>query len=185
MIPNRESIPEFLNQNGLTGYGAEIGVQKAEYSTELLSKWNGKKLYLIDSWRHIASTNRDVSNVNHNGHLQSLAQTFIQVYPYGTKACLIRELSVEAADLFSDGFFDFVYIDAAHDYQSVLSDLEAWVPKVKKGGYVFGHDYLDLTYEQNGCADLEVKRAAEDYARIHGYSISVIEDPFPTFYFLR
>lgn len=185
MISDRNLIPEFLNDKGLTGYGAEVGVFRAEFSINLLSRWNGKKLYLIDAWRYIPSTKRDTSNVDHNGHLNNMARTFMEVYPYDTKACLIRELSTEAAKLFNDSFFDFVYLDAAHDYQSVLADLEAWTPKVKRDGYVFGHDYLNLTYEQSGYADFEVKKAADDYAKMHGYDINVIEDPFPTFYFLK
>lgn len=39
--------------------------------------------------------------------------------------------------------FDFVFIDAAHDYDSVKSDIEAWLPKVKPGGILAGHDYCD------------------------------------------
>jgi hypothetical protein len=45
------------------------------------------------------------------------------------------------AQSFGDGLLDSVFIDAAHDYASVKGDLEAWVPKVRKGGIVCGHDY--------------------------------------------
>lgn len=53
----------------------------------------------------------------------------------------IKGDSVEAADRFSDGSLDLVYIDAAHDYESVRRDLLAWIPKVKEGGWIAGHDY--------------------------------------------
>ena len=40
-----------------------------------------------------------------------------------------------------DRQIDFIYIDGAHDYQSVLQDLEYYLPKVKKNGLMGGHDY--------------------------------------------
>lgn len=54
-----------------------------------------------------------------------------------------RETSLQASENFFDGTLDFVFIDASHDYQSVKDDIEAWYPKVKKGGVLAGHDYPD------------------------------------------
>jgi cephalosporin hydroxylase len=42
---------------------------------------------------------------------------------------------------FEDNSLDFVFIDASHDYQSVKQDIEAWLPKVRSGGIIAGHDY--------------------------------------------
>lgn len=53
---------------------------------------------------------------------------------------VLVEDSVKAAQIVPETF-DFVFIDAAHDYQSVKADIEAWAPKVKKGGILAGHDY--------------------------------------------
>ena len=41
-----------------------------------------------------------------------------------------------------------MYIDARHDYESVKEDLEHWLPKVKLGGIVAGHDYVDGDFRQ-------------------------------------
>jgi predicted O-methyltransferase YrrM len=49
--------------------------------------------------------------------------------------------SVSAAATYADGSLDFVFIDAAHDYQSVVDDIRAWGPKMKPGGTLAGHDY--------------------------------------------
>jgi len=53
----------------------------------------------------------------------------------------IRLPSVEAAEQFEDGSLDVVFIDAEHTYEAVKADIAAWRPKVKKGGYLAGHDY--------------------------------------------
>jgi len=36
---------------------------------------------------------------------------------------------------------DVLVVDAAHEYDSVRRDLDAWLPKMKPGGLVIGHDY--------------------------------------------
>lgn len=53
----------------------------------------------------------------------------------------IRLPSTEAAKLYSDSSLDFVFIDAAHDYENVRADLRAWRPKVKAGGILAGDDF--------------------------------------------
>ena len=73
--------------------------------------------------------------------------------------------SVDLAKGFKDGSIDFVFIDAAHDYESVKADIKAWLPKTK--GIIAGHDYpaypgvvkavkeifgeIDNKYEFEGC----------------------------------
>lgn len=45
------------------------------------------------------------------------------------------------ASKFMDHTFDMVFIDACHEYESVRLDLEIWVPKLRVGGLICGHDY--------------------------------------------
>ncbi|MGZ6777985.1 MAG: class I SAM-dependent methyltransferase [Mycobacterium sp.] len=49
--------------------------------------------------------------------------------------------SVAAARLFVDESFAWVHIDARHDYPSVCADIDAWAPKVQRGGWLSGDDY--------------------------------------------
>lgn len=56
--------------------------------------------------------------------------------------------SIQAAKKYQDGSLDFVFIDAAHDYDNVKADLEAWFPKVKEGGLLAGDDFYHKGVER-------------------------------------
>jgi predicted O-methyltransferase YrrM len=42
-----------------------------------------------------------------------------------------------------NNYFDFIYIDAAHDKSSVLRDIKLALPKLKTNGVICGHDYME------------------------------------------
>jgi len=65
----------------------------------------------------------------------------------------LHKSSVEAAAIFRNNSIDFVFIDAAHDYASVTADILAWLPKVKKGGIIAGHDYTPEWIEVMNAVD--------------------------------
>lgn len=56
-------------------------------------------------------------------------------------ALKVKARSVAAAKHVADGSLDFVYIDADHRYASVRADIAAWLPKIRAGGIMAGHDY--------------------------------------------
>ncbi len=53
----------------------------------------------------------------------------------------LKSSSVTASRQFSNSSLDFVMIDGAHDRESVLQDINAWLPKIKPGGLIAGDDY--------------------------------------------
>jgi predicted O-methyltransferase YrrM len=54
---------------------------------------------------------------------------------------LIKQASKEGSLKFEDGSLDFVYLDGNHTDKFVREDVELWSPKIKKGGFIGGHDY--------------------------------------------
>ncbi len=54
---------------------------------------------------------------------------------------LLCKSSKKASSEFPEEFFDFVYIDGDHAYESVNQDISLWTSKIKKTGILAGHDY--------------------------------------------
>jgi hypothetical protein len=67
---------------------------------------------------------------------------------YADSIMLIIADSVNASRLFSDASLDWVHLDARHDYASVKNDIEAWLPKVKAGGWLSGDDYDNVKWPE-------------------------------------
>jgi hypothetical protein len=65
---------------------------------------------------------------------------------YGDIISLIIADSVTASRFFADRSLDWVHLDARHDYDSVKADIQAWLPKVKRGGWLSGDDYDELKW---------------------------------------
>ncbi len=56
--------------------------------------------------------------------------------------------SFVAANNFKDGSIDMVFLDGNHCYEFISKDIAAYLPKMKKGGIISGHDYDDPGVEK-------------------------------------
>lgn len=54
----------------------------------------------------------------------------------------LKDYSYNVSDRFKDNSIDFIYIDGNHSYESLKKDFELFLPKLKKGGIIAGHDYM-------------------------------------------
>jgi GR25 family glycosyltransferase involved in LPS biosynthesis len=100
---------------------------------------SGKKIQFdcVDTWQPIA-TEKDIPEELYVELYGIFLQNIAPVKDYITP---VRAVSWEGAAYYADESLDAVFIDAAHDYESVTKDLKAWYPKIKKGGVFAGHDY--------------------------------------------
>ncbi|HEV7682567.1 MAG TPA: class I SAM-dependent methyltransferase [Pyrinomonadaceae bacterium] len=67
---------------------------------------------------------------------------------YGETITLIIADSLRASGLFPDASVDWVHLDARHDYDSVRKDIQAWLPKLKHGGWLSGDDYDEVKWPE-------------------------------------
>lgn len=122
------------------GVGAEVGVERARFSYRIAKI--ATKLYCIDPWKagsiygfrdYVTQSRLDAFYEESKRRMRSFNCEFI------------RKSSMDAVKDFADESLDFVYIDANHDYEHTKVDIREWSKKVKKGGIVSGHDYINKT----------------------------------------
>lgn len=141
---HRVDLSRIINVLGLKR-GAEIGVAAAEHAQIMLDNIEGCELLCVDHWR-----------TGWWSKLEGRARRRLADY----NATILKAPSVEAAGQVENGSLDFVYVDAAHDFDNVMLDLILWSRKVRPGGIVAGHDY-------DGPHRRGVVAAVNIYTRMH------------------
>lgn len=170
-IRSREEFPHILNALGLLGEGIEIGVQSGYFSEVILKVWRGSCLHSVDPWRTLPSADYlDIANVTQEAHDRFYDTTVARLRRFGKRSKIVRNTSVDASALFSSGQLDFVYLDAQHSYEGVKADLHSWAAKVRTGGILAGHDYVDGILEQGVFG---VKSAVDEFARDHNARVVI------------
>lgn len=117
----------------------ELGAWKGRSSAFLVVEAKNKSpnisIHIVDTW--LGSGEHTV------GMTDGLYEKFISnMAPLNGHYQSHRMTTDEAVPLFSDGSLDAVFIDADHTYEAVKRDIANWMPKVRKGGILAGHDYI-------------------------------------------
>jgi hypothetical protein len=112
---------------------AEIGVWTGA-GTQVFAKYFDK-VYAVDPW------SSDQPEIASEYDMKQVEIIFDGRFIGNVKVIKVKQPSPGAAARYKDGSFDMIYIDAIHGYEGVKADIKAWLPKVKKGGYLCGHDY--------------------------------------------
>ena len=89
-----------------------------------------------DIANHLAAERKRCGSVSFEG----LAMAMIRAAGVHEYVIPCKRASVDFAKGFEDASLDFVFIDGDHSYDQVLADMRAWLPKVKDGGWLGGHD---------------------------------------------
>lgn len=181
-LHHRDDLGVFLNELGLVGEGAEIGVAFGGFSRIILSKWHGRILHLVDLWAQQPEGDyQEQTNRDNKFHLW-YEDCYKLAAEMTGRVQLKRGYSHEQAASFDDGFLDFAYIDANHDYKWVKQDVEAWWPKIKPGGILAGHDYGDYTTPLDTCF---VKKAVDEFCQKEFGTPPFLTDDIGTWYVFK
>jgi hypothetical protein len=135
--------------------GVEVGVCRGKYSKTLCRRNPRLKLFGVDDYDIVELR---AGRIGKEGQEDYRKEALERLEPYNFE--LIRKPSMEAVLKFPFGSIDFVYIDAGHEFDYVMSDVIEWGKRVRKGGIISGHDYYN--FRDGGVID-----AVNLYCNIH------------------
>lgn len=129
VVVDRSTLLGLLPANAIV---AELGVDHGDFSAKILSIAKPQKLHLVDVWG---------SERYHDGLSKLVNEKFSK--EIATNQVVInRGYSTDEMAKFPDNYFDWVYIDTDHTYNTTAAELAISAKKVKKGGIIAGHDYV-------------------------------------------
>jgi hypothetical protein len=145
----RLDLPEFFKEMGFK-VGVEIGVYKGIFTKEFCDA--GIKMFGIDPWiayknyrnRKKFTTKNLTKYQKRQDLLYNYTLKHLKEYIDSGLCEIIRKTSMDAVGNFEDESLDFVYIDGNHGFKFIAEDLVEWSKKVKRGGVVSGHDYIQI-----------------------------------------
>ncbi|MFO7826273.1 MAG: class I SAM-dependent methyltransferase [Cyclobacterium sp.] len=129
LLSTREQLLALLPQNGIV---AELGVNQGDFSRMILDVNLPATLHLVDVWK---------SERYPKKLFYEVSQKFRTEIRKG-KVVINRGLSTDVVDQFPDRYFDWIYIDTAHNYKTTKLELEQYKNKIKEGGIIAGHDFI-------------------------------------------
>lgn len=140
--PTKQSkvLISLIAQNGIKRI-AEIGVWHGHTTRNILRALGCyiESYWAIDPWIKYAG-GRAHSQITGEQWDKMYFRLCIDTY-FFPNLKILRLSSLDAARIFPKQYFDLVFIDAAHDYENVMKDITIWLPLVKPGGFLAGHDY--------------------------------------------
>ena len=187
-ISSRNQFPELLNGMGLTGDAVEIGTHRGDYARIIANQWKGEKLWCVDPWRKVEGYEAQEkllwggAKTRDEDHEE--AQRYLGDYIESGKVSLIKGTSAEAVKKFTNGWLDFAYVDGDHRRAHVTYDLRAWWEKLKPGGILAGHDWIQPGETHRWA--LEVQDALRDFLRNEDVDVQLVveEGGLPWSYYM-
>jgi hypothetical protein len=178
-LESRDS--DFLEYLPKGGVVAELGVETGSYAKKILEINRPKELHLVDVWDSIPDPWPSLEEQKKN--YQNINKLFD---PEIQNGMLIVHKGDDLLYLnaFPDGYFDWIYIDTTHSYEQTLSELEISSKKVKRDGYICGHDFVDNEFGRR--SRFGVIPAVYDFTRKSKWKIAnLTNDKNPTYILQR
>ncbi len=123
--------------------GTWKGKSAAYLAVEIINSKKQIKFDCVDTWNG-SEEHKDKASPFYEPLLEQaddLYNHFLNnIKPVKSVINPIRLSSIDAAVKYKDNSLNCVFLDAAHDYNSICQDINIWLPKVKGGGILAGHD---------------------------------------------
>ena len=133
-----EMVNKFSDGSNFVEVGSWKGRSSVYMAVEIINSNKNIKFDCVDVWEYV-----DTQNDIPVGSFDGLYFNFLKnIRPVKSFINPIKMTSELASFLYDNNSLDFIFIDAAHDYDNVINDIKNWLPKLKPGGCIAGHDYF-------------------------------------------
>ena len=130
------NLCKWANEKGATGRAVEIGAYSGE-GTMVLAKYF-KEVLAVDPWLNGYDINDRASQQT---PMKFVFAKFLENTKELGNVNYSQNKSLDALEFVRDGSVDLVYVDGDHRYEAVLADFKGWLPKLRAGGVMAGHDW--------------------------------------------
>lgn len=128
------ALYSWANEVGVNGYAVEVGTFSGENAVIMAKYFN--RVVTIDPWLNGYDKDDHASNAD----MAEVEKKYLERTEPFINISHIKLPSIEASKQFDDESVDLVYLDGDHQTDAVVADIDAWKPKVRKGGILAGHD---------------------------------------------
>lgn len=135
-------LTSLIRSEGFTSF-VEIGVKEGRNISFILANCPNCYAIGIDPWQKAPQqAGKECGETYEEWDFKEIKAEFMRnCLPYKDRLTFYKNKGDDVAPLIQNRSQDIIFIDAAHDYDSVLNDIKVWLPKVKNGGILAGHDY--------------------------------------------
>lgn len=123
---------------------AEIGCFECVFLKKIAES-KAKEIWGIDRWKECPENQAKNDARLPQAVLDLQYAKAVELSEKDNRIHILRKDSDIAHQDFADNYFDLVYLDADHSYQGIKNDIIHWWPKVRTGGMLCGHDYIEMT----------------------------------------
>jgi predicted O-methyltransferase YrrM len=140
---DREGLRLLLDESGkdpltIVEVGSWLGTGSTRVMIDVVRK-RGGRLHCVDTWEGSPGVDNHAKIISD----YDVYETFRHNVRAGGGESVVtahRLTSIEAAESWPEATVDMVFIDADHRFASVQEDIAAWLPKLRPGGTMAGHD---------------------------------------------
>lgn len=144
----------------------EVGCKEGRTTGHILKTVPESRVIAIDPWMKQEKGDDPTKETYEDWDFADIEKQFWENVGEHKDRCEMLRMTSQGAALVKENAhwqYDLVFIDALHDYESVMHDISLWWPHVRQGGILAGHDF---NHNWPG-----VERAVADHFNLMGVGV--------------